>query len=120
MGMTYAEATRAGPRGEKVLMLLVDPGSLLTWVPEGSLREIGVKPAGTRRFRPIEGRELVRKTGEAVLEVMGERATQLVVFGQPGDAEAMGVVSLEGLGFELDPSTRSLKKTDVFAAYGAA
>jgi len=119
MGMTYAEARVIGPSGEKRLKLLVDTGSLLTWVSGDSLREIGVKPTGSRKFKTIEGRELVRETGEAVLEIMGERATEIVVFGEPGDAEVTGVVSLEGLGLEVDPATQSLKKTEVFAAYMA-
>lgn len=99
------------------LKLLVDTGSPLTWISGDSLREVGLKPSGTRKFRTIEGRELVRETGEAVLEIMGERATQIVVFGEPGDAEVVGVVSLEGLGLEVDPVTKSLKKTEVLAAY---
>ena len=51
---------------------------------------MGVQPSASRRFRTIEGRELVRETGEAQIEVMGERATRIMVFGEVGDAEVLG------------------------------
>ena len=117
MGMTYAQVLLNGPKDEKKLELLVDTGSLLTWVSEGTLAAIGVRPTGTRKFRTIDGRELIRNIGEAVFEVMGERATTIIVFANPTDAEVLGVVSLEQLGLEVDPTTKELRKTEVFAAY---
>jgi len=119
MGMTHADVNLVGTTGERNLRLLVDTGSLLTWVSRDLLLAIGVEPSGRRRFKTIEGRELVRETGEAVLEVMGERATRLVVFGEAGDAEVLGADALEGLGLEVDPTTKSLRKTEVFIAYAA-
>ena len=120
MGMAYVEARLVGPSGEKPVTLLVDTGSLLTWVSRESLLQVGVDPSGRRRFMAIEGRELVRDTGEAVLEIMGAMGTPIVVFGDPGDAEGAGVVSLEGLGLEVDAATKSLRKTGGFAAYMSA
>jgi predicted aspartyl protease len=117
--MTYAEVGLFGKTGGRRLRLLVDTGSLLTWVSKDTLLGIGVGPSGRRRFRTIEGRELSRETGEAVLEVMGERATRIVVFGAPGDREVLGADALEGLGLEVDPATKELRKTDVFVAYAA-
>ena len=56
--------------------------------------------------------------GEAVLELNGERATCVVVFAEKGDTSSvLGVTSLEVLGFEVDPSTKSLIKIEAFAAY---
>jgi predicted aspartyl protease len=118
--MTYADVTLIGPTAERKLRLLVDTGSLLTWVSRASLEAIGVRPSGRRRFKTIEGRELTRETGEAVLEIMEERATRLVVLGEPGDAEVLGADALEGLGLEVDPATKTLRKTEVFVAYAAA
>jgi len=117
MGMTSADVTIIGPLGEKKIRLLVDTGSLLTWVARDSLLDLGVKPTGKRKFRTIEGRELTRETGEALVEVMGERATRIVALGEAGDAEVLGADALEGLGLEVDPVTRTLRKTEVFAAY---
>jgi len=46
-----------------------------------------------------------------------ERATSIVVFAEKADANVLGVHSLEGLGFEVDPTTKILKKVESFAAY---
>ena len=118
--MTYADVTLIGPKGERRLRLLVDTGSLLTWVSREVLEAIGVGPSASRRFRTIEGRELVRQTGEALLEAMGEKATRILVFGEASDAEVMGADALEGLGLEVDPANKSLRKTEVFAAFAVA
>ena len=118
--MTYADVGLFGRIGGRRLRLIVDTGSRLTWVSKDTLLGIGVAPGGRRRFRTIEGREVSRETGEAVLEVMGERATRIVVFGEAGDAEVLGADALEGLGLEVDPATKVLRKTEVFAAYAVA
>lgn len=55
--------------------------------------------------------------GEATLELDGESATRIVVFAEKGDSAVLGVDSLECLGFEVDPTTKTLKKTEAFAAY---
>ena len=119
MGMTYANVSLTGPNGEKKLKLVVDTGSLLTWVSRDSLEGAGVRPTARRRFRTIEGKEVVRQTGEGQLEVMGEKATRILVFGEPSDAEVLGADALEGLGLEIDPANKSLRKTEVFVAYAA-
>lgn len=119
MGMTYAEVSVTGPASSLSLKLLVDTGSLLTWIARDSLQLAGVKPTATRRFRTIEGRELARETGEALLGVMGEKATRIVVFGEVDDAEVLGADALEGLGLEIDYADKSLRKTGVFVTYAA-
>jgi len=115
--MTYVNVNVQGPMGKSEIRLLVDTGSSYTWVSRDKLAALGVNPTGTRRFRSIDGSELVRRTGEAVLELMGERGTSIVSFAEGRDAQVLGAVSLEELGLEVDPRTKKLKKTKVFAAY---
>jgi len=117
MGLTYTRIKTTGPAGAEEIELLVDTGSLYTRIPRTILERIGVKPLSRRRFRTNEGREVVREVGEALLELMGERATRIVVFGEEGDAVVLGADSLEGLGFEVDPATKQLRKTEAFIAY---
>ncbi len=116
-GMAYAEARIVGPLGEMKVRLVVDTDSLLTWVSRNRLAAVGIYSTGVRKIRTIEGREVSRETGEVSLELMGERATRLVVLAERGDAEVLGADALEGLGLEVDPATRALRKTEVFAAY---
>jgi predicted aspartyl protease len=115
-GMTLAKLTITGTEASKEVELLVDTGSIYTWIAETTLSLIGAKSLGVRNFRTVEGREIVRKVGETMLEFAGEKATRIVVFAEPGDAEVLGVDSLEGLGLEVDPTTKRLKKVQAFIA----
>jgi predicted aspartyl protease len=119
MGLTYAKVLVSGTGALRraSLELLVDTGSVFTWIEKGILESIGVKSKGEKKFVTIEGREISRKFGEATLELEGETATRIVVFGEKGDASVLGADSLEGLGFEVDPSGKKLKKLQSFVAY---
>lgn len=55
--------------------------------------------------------------GEATIELSGEKATRIVVFAEDSDFQVLGVDSLEGLGLELNPTTRSLERAESLAAY---
>jgi hypothetical protein len=46
--------------------------------------------------------------GPAFLHVAGKRATDDVVFGEPGDLVLLGSHSLEGLNFRVEPLTKQL------------
>lgn len=48
---------------------------------------------------------------------MKKEETSIVVFSERNDASVHGVYSLEGLGFEVDPTAQSLKKPQAFAAF---
>jgi predicted aspartyl protease len=117
MGFTVVTVKIYGEKGAQDLELLVDTGSLLTWIPREVLEAVGVKTLGRKKFKTIEGRIVERDVGETLLELMGEKATRLVVFGEKGDAQVLGVEALEGLGFEVDPVTKQLKKIEAFIAY---
>ena len=98
------------------LDLLVDAGSTYSWVRQDKLSALGLKPMGRRAFRTIEGRVIEREEGEAVIECEGERATTIIVFAEEGDVEVLGVYALEGLGLEVDPMTRELRKSRAILA----
>jgi len=117
MGLTSAKVTIKGEGASEVIELLVDTGSIYTWVAESTLSNLRVRSLGKRNFRTIEGRQIVREVGEAILEFAGENATGIVVFAKQGDAEVMGVEKLEGLGLEVDPTTKRLRRVEAFVAY---
>ena len=89
--MNYASVKIQGPKGEKELRLLVGTGSLYTWISRETLRAVGIRPTRKKTFRTNEGREVVREISEASLGVAGEEATRIVVLGEPGDFEVLGV-----------------------------
>jgi clan AA aspartic protease len=96
--------------------LLVDTGSTYTWVSKVILERLNVEAKTTRKFRTIDGRLLERKIGEVLMEHMNEKATRMVVFADEGDAEVLGVDALEGLGLEVDPIAKQLKKAEALLA----
>ncbi|KUO80979.1 MAG: hypothetical protein AT718_10895 [Vulcanisaeta sp. JCHS_4] len=99
--------------------LIVDTGSTYTWVRREKLEAIGIRPSKVRKFRTIEGKTIEREVGEAVIECLGESATRIVVFAEKGDAEVMGIDTLEGLGLEIDSVTKQLRKAESLLALTA-
>jgi len=96
--------------------LLVDTGSTYTWVSNVVLERLNVETKTARKFKTIDGRLLERKVGEVLMEYMNEKATRMVVFADRGDAEVLGVDALEGLGLEVDPITKKLRKAEALLA----
>jgi clan AA aspartic protease len=82
---------------------LVDTGSELSWIPAEILDSLGIERYAQRRFRQANGTVLERWTGSAFIHVEGKRASDDVIFGQPGDLVLLGARTLEGLNFRIDP-----------------
>lgn len=96
--------------------LLVDTWSTYTWVPRSLLEAFAIKPSTARNFRTIDGRTLKREIGEVLMEFDNERATRIVAFAEASDAQVLGVDTLEGLGLEVDPITKELRKAEAMLA----
>jgi len=119
MGRTAARVKLCNPYDSSrcvELDLLVDTGSIYTWVRREALESVGIKPMARWRFRTIDGRVIERDIGEAVIECMEEKATRIVVFAERSDAEVLGLDALEGLRLEVDPVTRQLRKVEALLA----
>jgi len=98
---------RPGER-RTVQSVLVDTGAELSWIPAEVLDALGIERYAKWRFRQADGTILERWTGPAFLHVAGKRATDDVVFGEPGDLTLLGAHSLEGLNFRVEPLTKQL------------
>ena len=118
MGHTFAKVSLFGLDRSKSLQvdLLVDTESTYTWIPRPMLEELLIKPSTVRNFRTIDGRTLKREVGEVLMECAGEHATRMTVFAEKGDANVLGVDALEGLGLEVDPVSRELRKAEALLA----
>ena len=117
MGLTKATFRVRGPRGSAAVELIVDTGSVYTWLPGRILEGLGVRKADRIRFLTIEGRRVLRSVGEVLVEYNGTRRHCVVVFGKPGDAQVLGATALENLALEVDPAARKLRKSKALAAY---
>ncbi len=112
MGLTSVRVRIGNPadasRGVEAEML-VDSGAIFSVVPADELRALGIVPEKTERFSLADGTAVTRRVGIARFEVAGRSGGAPVIFGEPGDAWLLGVLSLESLGLLLDPFKRELR-----------
>lgn len=112
MGLTYITATvinPANPKRRTRLKFLVDSGAIYTVAPGAVLRRLGIRPRSSRVFTLADGTQITRRIGDALFVIDGEQAASPVIFGEKGDTALFGTVSLEALGFVLDPMKRELR-----------
>jgi predicted aspartyl protease len=112
MGLTHVRASIANPanvRKSVELDFLVDSGAVYSVVPATTLRRIGIRPHSTLTFSLADGTRIRRRVGDAVFLIDGKRGASPVIFGARGDSVLLGTVSLESLGFILDPIRRELR-----------
>ena len=89
--------------------VLVDTGAELSWFPAELLESLGIERYNQWRFRQADGTVLERWTGPAFVHVEGKRASDDIVFGEPGDLVLLGARTLAGLNFRIDPVTKRLE-----------
>lgn len=101
------------PELETATELLVDTGSIYTILRRKLLDTLDVKIRGKRRFKTADGRIIDREVGAVEIEIDGQSAYSVVVFGEELDAEVLGVTTLEELGLQVDPTTGELKPLEL-------
>lgn len=111
MGLTHVDMKVMGPSRRKsaTVRLLVDSGAAFSVIPGEILKDLGIKPDNVERFELANGETVERKMGGAWFEYQGRRGPGPVVFGEPGDANLLGVVTLECLRLGLDPLRREIR-----------
>jgi predicted aspartyl protease len=85
---------------------LVDTGCEFSWIPGDVLRNLGIKPERIQRFLVVDGRELAREVGFAIVHAAGMTTADDVVFAEPDDMVLLGARSLEGLNLRVDPQRK--------------
>lgn len=119
MGLTYIQATvvnPASPGRSARLKFLVDSGAPYSVVPRTVLQRLGIKPGKTKSFILADGSEVKRSIGQALFRLNGDEGASPVIFGEKGDSVLLGSVSLEALGFMLDPLKRELRPLPMLLA----
>ena len=119
MGLVYVRASIANPakpRRSVRLKFLVDSGATYSVVPAPVLRQLGIKPGKTKTFILADGTEIKRSLGQALFRMDGEEGASPVIFGEKGDSTLLGTISLEVLGFMLDPFKRELRPLPLMLA----
>jgi predicted aspartyl protease len=111
VGLTYVDidvANVAAPERVERIRLMVDSGAAHTIVPTAVLHKLGIEPHSRQVYQLANGLTMARQKGTALFRY-GERVGGAdVVFGEPGDARLLGVLTLEALGLGLNPLRREL------------
>jgi clan AA aspartic protease len=119
MGLTVLEvevANPATPEKTEMVEFLIDSGAIYSVVPTPILERLGIRPLSQQQFRLADGSKIVRKKGVAVFkhgELVGGGD---VIFGEEGDSNLLGALTLEALGLSLDPLRRELKPLPMILA----
>jgi clan AA aspartic protease len=119
MGLTHIElsiANPAKPQRRARLSLLVDSGAVYSVVPSSLLRKLGVKPHSRRTFTVADGTQITCRVGDVLFRFDGRQGASPVIFGGKDDGILLGSVSLEALGFILDPLKRELRPLPMLLA----
>jgi len=119
MGLTHIEASIANPAKPQRrvrITLLVDSGAVYSVVPASLLRKLGIKPHSRRTFTLADGTQITRQVGDVVFRLDGRQGASPVIFGGEDDSTLLGGVSLEALGFILDPLKRELRPLPLLLA----
>jgi hypothetical protein len=87
--------------------VMVDTGTLLSWLPKKELLDAGIIPRGKKRFATATKQIVDRDIGYAILSAEGYTTNDEVVFAEPGDMPLLerpllGVRTIEGFSVMVD------------------
>jgi len=89
--------------------LLVDSVAIYSVIPAKDLKKLGIVLHSEEEFELANGEVVKRKVGDVYFEYKGKKGTAPAVFGEEGDRKLLGILTLEALGFILDPLKREIK-----------
>ena len=122
MGLTYVEGTVSAPghrRRRRLVRFLVDSGAVYSVLRRPDWQALGLKPERELEFVLADGTALTRGVNECLFELEGRRVTSPVVLGETEDEALLGAVTLETLGFMLNPLSRKLQPMRMVLARSA-
>lgn len=111
MGLTSVDLNVGNPAKPKVtekINCIVDSGAIYSVIPKSVLKRLGIKPLATQEFRLADGSKIERKKGGALFRYGDLVGVADVIFGEKGDSNLLGMLTLESLGLGLDPLKREL------------
>lgn len=111
MGITSLKASVINPANTKLIEeveFLVDSGAIYSVVDKRILQKLQIKPLSEKTFFLANGTSVTRKLGGAMYKYAEEIGHAPVIFGERGDSNLLGAVTLEALGLVLDPLKRRL------------
>ncbi|HEV8641327.1 MAG TPA: retroviral-like aspartic protease family protein [Methylomirabilota bacterium] len=117
MGLTYVEGVVADPTGtSRAVRFMVDSGAKYSLLPPADWRAIGLAPKRRMTFALADGTLIDRDVSECHIALPQGEGHTPVILGEAGDAALLGVVTLEILGFVLNPFNRTLQPARLLLA----
>ena len=106
----------ARPDATEPLDFLIDSGAVYSVVPSPVLERLHVEPFTEQEFRLADGSKIVRRRGAALFKYKDRIGAADVIFGENEDATLLGALTLESLGYVLDPLRRELRDLPLILA----
>ena len=105
MGTFHIPIDLGDERGEnwRPMNALVDTGASTTSAPASVLRELGVRPVTTERFRFAQGEVRELSVGYTWIRFAGKELITQVIFNAEGTTPLLGALALEGAYMAVDP-----------------
>lgn len=119
MGITELEIQIANPKDPKkrlAVKCLIDSGAVYSVIPEKVLKNLRIKSHSSEKFILADGSEIERERGDALFFFREKQGASPVVFGKKGDGVLLGAVTLESLGFIIDPIRRQIRSLPMVLA----
>jgi predicted aspartyl protease len=105
------ELARAGrkPQWRGLKHVLVDTGAEVSWLPEETLRSLGIGVfKKDEPFVTADGRQVTRNVGIALIRCGVFKTVDEVVFAKAGDLKLLGARTLEGFNALVDSRRKRL------------
>jgi predicted aspartyl protease len=117
MGLTYVEGAVTGPSGTAAVRFMVDSGAKYSLLPREVWMAIGLVAKRRMSFVLADGTVIDRDVSECHIALLplGDAHTP-VILGEVDDEALLGVVTLEILGFVLNPFNRTLQPARLLLA----
>ena len=116
MGLTYVEGAVSGPSGTTAVRFMVDSGAKYSLLPREVWMTIGLVAKRRMSFVLADGTVIDRAISECHIALPLGDAHTPVILGEADDEALLGVVTLEILGFVLNPFNRTLQPARLMLA----
>jgi len=110
VGLTYVEGVVTGLSGtSRTVRFMVDSGAKYSLLPPADWRALGLVPKRRMTFVLADGTQIDRDVSECHIALPQGEGHTPVILGEVGDEALLGAVTLEILGFVLNPFSRTLQ-----------
>ena len=117
MGFVFVKGVVIGPKGvRETVRFLVDSGVKYSLLPLMVWKKLGLKPKRKETFVLADGTFIDRQVSECLIKIVGREGHSPVILGEARDKALLGVITLENLGFILNPFSRELQPMQLILA----